>query len=140
MAERVKWGAPRRLNAVSITLIVLCLAAAYWLWTFFPAYFNAWTVDHTLKETAAAVYRANLLREPERSTELRALLQKARGEIVHKAGVTDPKLKVNLEITGTSAKLTADYKVIVSHPFVSRKSTLEFHRSASANIKKVTWD
>src|SRR5207245_2529873 len=55
---------PRRLNAVSITLIFAALGAAYWFWRFFPAYFDGWTVDHILKEQAAAVYRTNRLVEP----------------------------------------------------------------------------
>ena len=60
-----KYG-PKRLNAVTVGLLLFALAAGYWFWRFFPAYFDGWTVDHILKETAAAVYRANRLREPER--------------------------------------------------------------------------
>jgi hypothetical protein len=131
---------PRRLNAVSITLIFAALGAAYWCWRFFPAYFDGWTVDHVLKESAAAVYRTNRLREPERSQELRVLVDKARADIIKKAGVNDPELVVNLDIEDTRATLSADYRVVITHPLISRTTLLHFVKKESADIKVVSWE
>jgi hypothetical protein len=140
MAEPVHWKKPRRLNAVSGTLLVLVIVGAYWFWRFFPAYFDAWTVDHILKETAAAIYRANRLREPERSTTLKELVDKAVADIRKRASVTDPDLQVDMEIQDDHASVTADYHVVVTHPSISKTTTLHFTRRADANIKTVRWD
>ena len=140
MAEPVLWKRPRKLNGVTITLIVLAIAGGYWLWRFFPVYFDGWTVDHILKETAAAVYRANRLREPERTDTLKELVDKAKSDIIRKANVTDPDLRVDLEIEAEKATVSAEYKAIVTHPSTSKTTTLHFKKHQEANIKTVRWD
>jgi hypothetical protein len=134
------YKAPRRLNSFNITLVLLALVAGYWFWRFFPAYFDGWTVDHILKESASAVYRVNRMGEPDRTKELKALLDKARLDIQKKANVTDPELTVDLEIAGDKATLIANYKVVVTHPVTSRTTTLHFEKKETADIKKVSWE
>jgi len=51
--------APRRINAVSVTLFLIALSAGYLLWRFFPPYFDSWTVEHTLKDAANQTYAAH---------------------------------------------------------------------------------
>ena len=131
---------PRRLNSFNVTLIVLALVAGYWFWRFFPAYFDGWTVDHVLKEAASAVYRINRMTEPDRTKELKALLDKTRLDIVKKGNVTDPELTVDLDIEGNLAILTADYHVIVTHPVLSRTTSLHFQKKETADIKRVSWE
>jgi hypothetical protein len=136
----VAYGQPRRVNVVTLTLLGLLLAGGYWMWRFFPVYFEAWTVDHVLKELASAMYRANRLNEPERSKTMKALVDKARADIVRQANVTDPDLTVNLEIDDTSATVSADYSAVVTHPAIARTTTITFHRQETANIKPVVWE
>lgn len=140
MGERVEYGAPRRINAVSITFFLCLLAAGYWFWRFFPAYFDGWSVDHVLKETAAAVYRANRLREPERTETLKELVDKAKSNIVKTVGITDPDLSVGLEIEENKATMTAEYSVIITHPGITKTTVLHFKKAQEANIKTVKWD
>jgi hypothetical protein len=136
----VDYKQPRRLNSVTIVLLIGMVAAGYWFWRFFPAYFDAWTVDHILKEAASKVYRANRMREPERTQELNGLLDKARSEMQHKASVNDPELLVNLDFDGNNATLTADYRVVITHPVISRTTLLHFVRRQTADIKTVSWE
>lgn len=140
MVQRVEYGKPRRLNAVSAMFILLVIAFGYWMWRFFPSYFNAWTVDHILSESASEVYRANRLNEPERTNTLHEIIDKAKADIIHKANVHDPDLTVNLDIDGNNAKVSADYSVVITHPMVTRTTTLHFVRSETADIKRVNWD
>lgn len=140
MAQQVKYGAPRRLNSFSVTLILLALAFGYFMWRFFPTYLDAWTVDHILKESATQVYRANRLREPERTETLTAIVRKAQSDIRQQASVHDPELKVSLNILENSASMSADYTSIVTHFAVNKTTTLHFHREETANIKTVNWD
>jgi len=134
------YGAPRRLNAVSVTLLILGAAAAYWFWRFFPSYFDAWSVDHILKDAASQTYHANRLTDSQRMEQLKKIVDDARGKIVKQVGIRDPELTVDLNIEGDKALMTADYSVTVTHPGVSYVTHLHFHREETANIKFVKWD
>jgi hypothetical protein len=134
------YGQPRRLNAVTAIMILIGLGAGYWMWRFFPAYFDSWTVDHVLRETAAATYRLVRIAEPGRTRELKAMLDKARADIMRLGHVDDPDLLVNLNLDGDFATLSADYQVVVTHPIIHKTTTLHFHKVAQTSIKRVEWE
>jgi hypothetical protein len=134
------YGHPRRLNAVSLFLLLLVGAGAYWMWRFFPAYFDAWTVDHTLKELASRMYKANRLSEPQRSRTMKDLLDKARSDIYRQTSITDPDLAIDLSIEETTATVTADYDLVVTHPGLTQTTKMHFTRVETANIKAVNWE
>ncbi len=131
---------PRRFNSVTAILLLMALGAGYWVWRFFPAYFDGWSVDHLLKEAASKTYKLNQRQEPDRTKLLTELVDKTRADIVKQGNVTDPNLKVNLDIDGDNVAVSADYSVIVTHPLVNKTTTLHFHKSEDANIKKVNWE
>ena len=131
---------PRRLNAVSVVLVLIALAAGYWLWRFFPVYFDGWTVDHTLKEAASQTYSVAHVAEPGRTKQLKVIVDKAREDIVKLAHVDDPDLTVNLDLDGNDVAVTADYSVVVTHPGTHRTTTLHFHKREKANVKRVEWE
>lgn len=135
-----RYGAPRRLNLVTGTLLVIAICGGYWFWRFFPAYFDAWTVDHALREAANAIYKASRLRDPDRSRELKEIVNRTRKDIVEKAGIKDPNLEVEIEFDDETATAMANYTVVVTHPGTTRTSTLHFKRKEHANIKQVRWD
>ena len=131
---------PRRFNSVTVIMILMMAAAGYWLWRFFPVYFDGWSVDHVLKEAASKTYRMNQLKEPERTKALTELVDKTRADVIKQGNVTDPDLKVNLDIDGDNAAVSADYRVVVTHPIINKTTTLHFHKSETANIKRVNWE
>lgn len=131
---------PRRFNSVTVIMILMMAAAGYWLWRFFPVYFDGWSVDHVLKEAASKTYRMNQLKEPERTKALTELVDKTRADVIKQGNVTDPDLKVNLDIDGDNAAVSADYRVVVTHPVINKTTTLHFHKSETANIKRVNWE
>lgn len=131
---------PRRFNTVTMMMLLLALAAGYWVWRFFPAYFDGWSVDHLLKEAASKTYKLNQRQEPDRTKLLTELVDKTRADIARQGNVTDPDLKVNLDIDGENVAVSADYTVIVTHPFINKTTTLHFHKSETANIKRVNWE
>jgi len=136
----VAYRTPKRINAVSVAMMLLVAAAAYWMWVFFPVYWDAWTVDHQLRETAALCYRVNRYAEPGRTIELRKLLKKAQEDSIRLAHITDPEFDVSLEIEGDNLFLHAIYKVTVRHPVGNFVTTLNMNRTEKANIKQVSWD
>jgi len=131
---------PRRFNSVTVLMLLLGLAAGYWVWRFFPAYFDGWSVDHLLKEAASKTYKLNQRQEPERTKLLTELVDKTRADIAKQGNVTDPNLKVDLDIDGDNVAVSADYSVIVTHPVINKTTTLHFHKSETANIKRVNWE
>ena len=131
---------PRRFNSVTLIMLLMMAAAGYWLWRFFPVYFDGWSVDHVLKEAASKTYRMNQLKEPERTKALTDLVDKTRADVIKQGNVTDPDLKVNLDIDGDNAAVSADYSVVVTHPVINKTTTLHFHKSETANIKRVNWE
>lgn len=131
---------PRRFNVVSMLMILVLLGGGYWLYVFFPVYWDAWTVDHQLRECAAAMYQVNKLAEPDRSTQMRVLLQKAQADSIRLAHITDPDFDVRLELTGDEVKLIGEYTVVVRHPIANWTTTVKMHREEHANVKQVHWE
>jgi len=140
MSNRVSYAKPSRLNSVTVTLLLLAVAGGYWMWRFFPAYFDAWSVDHLLKEASSTMYRLNRLKEPMRTNEMKATLDKLRADIIKKGNVTDPDLDVQLEIDGNLAAVSANYSLTVVLAPSNKKVVLNFHRKETANVKAVNWD
>jgi hypothetical protein len=134
------YGGPRRINAVSIVLVLLAAAGGYWMWRYFPVYFDAWSVDHILKEAASETYRANRLNEGSRMEQLKLIVDGAKAKIIKQVGIHDPELTVDLNVDGDKATMTADYTVRVTHPVIDKTSKIHFHREEQANIKFVKWD
>lgn len=140
MAARISYGQPRKLNAVTALMILIALAGAYWFWRFFPAYFDGWNVDHILRESVTATYRLMHLGEPARTKALKELVNKAREDIQKQANVTDPNLLVDLNLDGDNATMSADYRVVITHPYLTQTTTLHFVKAEKTNIKKVEWE
>jgi hypothetical protein len=134
------YGQPRRFNALTVVLLLGAGAFGYWMWRFFPVYFDAWSVDHILREGAASTYLINRLGEPARTTALKGVVDKARLEVVGRVGIHDPELRVDLNIDDDRATMSADYSVVVTHPWVDYRSTMHLHRERAANIANVKWD
>jgi hypothetical protein len=136
----VSYGQPRRLNAVTATMLLIVLAAAYWFWRFFPAYFDSWNVDHVLREAVTSTYNVVRMPEPQRTQRLKDIVDKARADVMKMGNVTDPDLTVDFNLDGDQAKMTADYHVVITHPYVKRTTTLHFVRSEKTSVKKVEWE
>jgi len=136
----VRYGQPKRINAVSVTLALLLVVGGYWFWRFFPVYFDAWSVDHILKEAASATYQTQRLVEQQRMAQLKEIADKAREKIVKQVEIRDPELQVDLNVDGDKATLTADYTVKVTHPVIDKVTVMKMHREETANIKFVKWD
>src|SRR4029079_8125117 len=96
---------PRRLNLVSGIMLLALAAAGYWMWVFFPFYWDAWTVDHELREAVASLYQLSLLTEPGRSTEMRKVLKIVQAKCIKLANIKDPDFDVALDLEGTNVLL-----------------------------------
>jgi hypothetical protein len=136
----VTYGQPRRFNLLTGAMLLVVLAGAYWFWRFFPAYFDGWNVDHVLREAVTSTYRVVRIREPERGKRLKEIVDKARADVMKMGNVTDPNLLVNLNLDGDKATMTADYHVVITHPYTPRTTTLHFVKVEATSVKRVDWE
>ena len=135
-----KYRTPRKFNIVSVFMLAIVAAGGYWMWVFFPVYWDAFTVDHLLREGASALYRLSQLKEPDRSAQMRALLIKVKSDAVRLAHITDPDFDVSLDLDGDNVKMRCEYTVVVHHPIGAYTTVLQIKREEAANVKKVQWD
>ena len=129
---------PRRLNSFTIGMVLVMAVVGYGFWLFFPVYWDSLTVEHLASEAAAAVYKINNFNEPERTNGLTALLENTKAQVVEV--VKDPDTLINLDITNDKVVLSAEYNVVVVHPWFNKKTHLHFRKTANADIKKVKWE
>jgi|SRR5579871_3135292 len=129
---------PRRINFVTLLLLVAAASGGYWMWKFFPHYYRSWQVDNALADAAAHVYQLAQLAEPNRSQAVAELREQTRAKVVS-LGVDDPEMGLRIEIVDKNAIATCDWTVVVRHALVDKQSVLRFHKTASADLKRVDW-
>ena len=78
--------------------------------------------------------------EPDRTNDMRKLLQKTRDKCIKLAHITDPDFDPTLDVDGDIVTLHAKYDVTVHHPVGGYTTTLHFDRVATANNKRVQWE
>jgi hypothetical protein len=112
---------PRRINPVSVGVVLLLVGLGYLGYKFVPVYWNARKVDDVLD---AARFKASEI-DPYRGQDLAdRLLEQVTDDIVE-LGVDPTYLEVYFE--GDYTSLHADYTVFVHLPF-GKTVTLEFAR------------
>jgi hypothetical protein len=129
---------PRRLNWVTLLLILGVAAGGYWLWKFLPVYYTAWQVDTALSDGTAQAYRIAKLPAGPRSTA-KAEIERSVAAKVVALGVTDPKMAVRIDFTEHDAVAECDYKVEVRHAIVDETKVMEMHRTAATDLKRPDW-
>lgn len=129
---------PRRLNVVTVVLLLGLAAGGYWFWKFFPVYYTGWQVDHLLAEAGAESYQVAQYPAGPREQKRAELERRTRDRIVA-LGVDDPDLKVAIDLEGHQATVTADYEAVVQHPVGNKQSVIALHRSAVTDITRVKW-
>ena len=97
-------------------------------------------MDHHLRAGAAELYKLNIIAEPERSKQMRKLLQKVQDDCVRLAHITDPDFEDVLEMEGDNLIMLAQYEIKVRHPVGNWVTVLKLKRSESANVKRVAWE
>jgi hypothetical protein len=129
---------PRRLNVVTLLMLLGLAAGGYWFWKFFPVYYTGWQVDHLLSEAGAESYQVVRLGEGVREAK-RAEIERSTRERIVALGVDDPDLRVTVELEPKLATVTADYEAVVQHPVAGKRTVLAMHRSEVTDLQRVKW-
>ena len=115
MAQPVRYKRPRKINVVSVSLVLLLAIAGYLTVTYLPLYLQQHEVHRVLEEHGSilASRKAYYLQHPEHREDLR---KKMEGEI-RRLGVGDPQLETWIEIDPSEARLGAFYTDTVTWAF-----------------------
>jgi hypothetical protein len=122
----MNYGKQRSINVVSVFLVLLALSAVYAGWKFIPPWWQATRVDAVLEDFKYKAADLSSLSNPmtQRDGEqelIDAVVRRIQGE-----GVDDPELHVYL--SPDDHEIDAEYKVVIHHPIVNKKTVLTFHR------------
>jgi hypothetical protein len=119
---------PRRINPVSVILVLIAVAIVYSAVKFIPVYLKRGKVDTILD---SARYDAQRFDEYSYSNQEEKVLDKLRDEILDLGGIDDETLDVYF--AEDYSRLYVDYTVIVEHPF---GKTTEFQFEQSVEIDR----
>jgi hypothetical protein len=115
MAEPIRYKQPRRINVVSIALVLALALGAYAAYQFLPLYFRKQEVYRVLEETGSAFSgRRGFYVDDGRARE--QLRRKMENDI-RNLGIDDPDLETWVEIDGTEARFGAVYSHWVAWPY-----------------------
>lgn len=124
MATPIKYIKPRRINVVSVTLLLAVLIAGYAAYLYLPLYFLRHEAYRVLEETGSevSVRGAFYMEDSPARDELRKKMQRK----IKDMGVDDPNIETWIEFEGKEAHLGVVYSVWVEWPFglIERQETL----------------
>lgn len=116
---------PGKLNAVSIFIVLIILAAGYSLVQFGPPYYRKWKVKGVLSEAANKVYPRRFVTGETESIMLEEIRTWTYKEM-RRVGVKDPGLQVDVNKNADVIGAGADYRERINHPVVKKTTTLHF--------------
>lgn len=122
------YNKPRRLNVVSLLLLLIVLAAGYAGWKFVPVYWQARKVDQVLDEEKMAAASIDRLRDDARATTADSVVAKAVTRI-YEMGIEDQaEQPLQVWFDADYGALNARYQVVVRHPVVDKTTIMTMDR------------
>lgn len=114
MATPVQYKKPRRINVVSVTLVLLLVLAGYAAWQWAPLYFKRQEAYRILQETGSKMAgRAGFYEQDADAREdLRRTMQRQLVDV----GIEDPKIETWIEIEGKELRLGVVYSAFIEWP------------------------
>jgi len=114
MATPIKYKKPRRINVVSVTIVLLLLLAGYAAWQWAPLYFKRQEAYRVLQETGSKLAgRAGFYEQDGKAREeLRRTMQR---DLVN-VGIDDPRIETWIEVDGKEVRLGVVYAAFIEWP------------------------
>ena len=115
MTTPVKYKKPRRINAISIGLVLALLVAGYAAYQYLPLYFMRHEAYRVLEETGSKLAgRAGYYADDGAARDdLRKQMQRQ----IQNLGIHDPQLETWIEFEGKQVRLGVVYSMWVEWPF-----------------------
>jgi hypothetical protein len=129
---------PRKINAVSITLLLIAGAVAYVIYCLWPVAILRQRVKGELEDTLPNFYRVNLRPEDYARTEI-ARMKKDLLEKIPKLGVKDKKLEVIFDRGKKRVAIEARFSTTVTFPVLNKTRTFQLAPRAETDAARVDW-
>ena len=129
---------PRRINAVSMTLLVLALAGGYVTFAAWPVIALHADVKNALEDALPRLYRANLLPEPDSSTvdnELRSGLI----DQLTTLGVPDPAAALTFTRDTQKVAITVKLAATIDLKLIGKKVPVTLNPSVETSAARVSY-
>lgn len=115
MATPVQYKKPRRINIVSVTLVLLLLVGGYAAYQYLPLYFMRHEAHRVLQETGSTLAgRAGYYMQDD---DAREDLRKAMERNLKSIGIVDPDMETWIKIEGKEVRLGVFYSAWTDWPF-----------------------
>lgn len=115
MATPIKYKKPRRINAVSVTLVLALAVGVYAAYQYLPLYFMRHEARRILQETGSKVAGRSGYYEVDATA--REDLRKTMHRNLKSTGINDPDMETWIEIEGKEVRLGVIYSAWVEWPF-----------------------
>jgi hypothetical protein len=129
---------PKKLNAVSITLGLILLATAYFVYCTYPVFNLRLRAKSELEDVLPDFWRANLRPEAFARTEI-ARIKKDLLVKLAKAGVKDKKVELVFDRGKKRVAIEAHFTTTAYFPVIDKTHTFELAPRAETDAARVDW-
>ena len=129
---------PRRINAVSISLLLIVCAGGWVGYSAWPIISVNANVKNELGEALPRVYKANLLPEPT-STDAITRVHDELMSKMKKLGVDDPKVEVIISRSKEKVSVEARYTAILTLQGIDKTRPLTMSPKVETDAARVDW-
>ena len=117
-----KYRQPRRLNAVSVTLLVVLFCAGYFAFACWPTMALHSDVKSALDDALPKLYRANLLPEPESSIGIEQVRQDVLARLTL-LGIPDPESALSMSHDSHTVALSVRLRTAIDLKLTFARAT-----------------
>lgn len=129
---------PKKINPVSITLLLIVSAIAYVIYSVWPVVTLRLRVKSELEDTLPNFYRVNLRPEDYARTEI-ARMKKELLAKLPKIGVKDKNLEVIFNRGKKRVSIEARFSTTVTFPVLNKTRTFQLAPRAETDAARVDW-
>jgi hypothetical protein len=129
---------PGKINAVSITLLLIVSAIAYVIYSLWPVVTLRLRVKSELEDTLPNLYRVNLRPEDYARVEI-ARMKKDLTAKLPKIGVKDKNLELVFERGKKRVAIEARFSTTVTFPVLNKTRTFRLSPRAETDAARVDW-
>jgi hypothetical protein len=135
---KLQYKQPRRVNAVSLTILLIFGLVGWAVYGFWPAFSLRSNVESELADALPGLWRMNHQPEPSVRPQVLAL-KRSTIERLRKMGVKDKNLEVAFERNRKIVAIQARFKTTFSLPGLERVFTVTFEPRVATDAARVEW-
>jgi|GEM_PF-3748509 hypothetical protein len=125
---------PSRINAVSVTVVLIILGLAYTGVQFGPGYLRKWEARSSLDGFLMEYYRKRHVDDKHLDKFLEDLSERAEDKL-YQIGIDDQDLIVDFDRQGDTLIATTSYEEVVRHPLINKVTRIRYNIVRKKKLK-----